>query len=44
MLRGKFVAVLVVDVSVAVNEGVAVARDWPGAVPLMTGPFGDVDE
>jgi hypothetical protein len=44
MLRLKFVAVLAVEIWVAVGEGVAVARDWPGAVPLMTGPFGDVGD
>jgi hypothetical protein len=44
MLRMKFVAVLVVDASVAMGEGVAVTRDWPGAVPLMTGPFGDAGD
>jgi hypothetical protein len=44
MLRMKFVAVFVVDVSVEVDAGVAVARDWPGAVPLMTGPFGDIGD
>jgi hypothetical protein len=44
IVRVKFVAVLVVDASVAMGEGVAVARDWPGAVPLMTGPFGDAGD
>ena len=44
MLRMKFVAVFVVGASVAVDEGVAVARDWPGAVPLMTGPLEDADD
>jgi hypothetical protein len=44
IVRVKFVAVLVVSAAVAVGEGVAVARDLPGAVPLMTGPFGDVDD
>jgi hypothetical protein len=44
MLRMKLVAVFVVDASVAVDKGVTVARDWPGAVPLMTGPFGDAGD
>jgi hypothetical protein len=44
MLRMKFVAVFVSDASVAVDEGVAEASAWPGAVPLMTGPFGVVDD
>lgn len=42
IVRVKFVAVLVVGATVAVGEGVAVARDWLGAVPLMTGPCGEV--
>ena len=44
MLRLKFVALLVADASAAVGDGVTVASDWPGAVPLMTGPFGDVGD
>jgi hypothetical protein len=44
ILSAKPVAVFVVDASVAVDVGVAVAMDWPGAVPLMTGPFGDISD
>ena len=44
ILSAKPVAVFVVDASAAVDVGVAVARDWPGAVPLITGPFDDVDD
>jgi hypothetical protein len=44
ILSLKSVAVFVVDASVVVDVGVAGARDWPGAVPLMTGPFGDTDD
>jgi hypothetical protein len=43
MLSVKFVAVLViVGASLAEDDGVAVASDFPGGVPLMTGPLGDV--
>jgi hypothetical protein len=44
ILSVKSVAVFVVDASVAMDVGVGVTRDWPGAVPLMTGPFGDAGD